>query len=234
MSLYAQPGLPSCGLLRVATAVLQRLAQELSSTIPLWKRVTINRAMYSGVSMAAPACSLALRKPRLSTCGAAQGPRVRILRRTLQRTDQSQDCRPHPSRTRLIISLAGRWREPVRSDGCAASDYNFVQIFGRSKIDLGSTQRPNLPAHRRAMLPCPREDGHAESLPKATRSRCVEKWPCINEDGTVTVRLLGYDIPVSTRGEHLDLIAKKKPDQTTAKLPSDKLRNRAELTRARP
>jgi hypothetical protein len=56
----------------------------------------------------------------------------------------------------------------------------------------------------------------------------------INEDGTVTVRLLRYDIPVTTRGEHLDLMAKKKPDQTTAKPRSDKLRNRAGLMRARP
>jgi hypothetical protein len=32
----------------------------------------------------------------------------------------------------------------------------------------------------------------------------------IHEDGRVTVRVLGYDLPVTTRGEHLQLIAKDK------------------------
>ena len=32
----------------------------------------------------------------------------------------------------------------------------------------------------------------------------------IHDDGRVTVRLMGYDTPLTTRGEHLSLIAKAK------------------------
>lgn len=34
----------------------------------------------------------------------------------------------------------------------------------------------------------------------------------VHDDGTVTVRLHGYDFPITTRGEHLQLVAKKKPE----------------------
>ena len=32
----------------------------------------------------------------------------------------------------------------------------------------------------------------------------------VHDDGTVTVRLHGYDIPLTTRGEHLALVVKRK------------------------
>jgi hypothetical protein len=35
----------------------------------------------------------------------------------------------------------------------------------------------------------------------------------INDDGTVTVRLIGYDYAITTRGEHLSLMAKKKAER---------------------
>jgi hypothetical protein len=35
----------------------------------------------------------------------------------------------------------------------------------------------------------------------------------VHDDGTVTIRLHGYDIPVTTRAEHLSLIAKSKPSK---------------------
>ena len=34
----------------------------------------------------------------------------------------------------------------------------------------------------------------------------------VHDDGTVTVRLHGYDVPVTTRGEDLSLIAKKRAE----------------------
>ena len=34
----------------------------------------------------------------------------------------------------------------------------------------------------------------------------------VHDDGTVTVRLHGYDVPLTTRGEHLSLVAKKKAE----------------------
>ena len=34
----------------------------------------------------------------------------------------------------------------------------------------------------------------------------------VHGDGTVTVRLHGYDVPVTTRGEHLSLITKRKAE----------------------
>ena len=33
-----------------------------------------------------------------------------------------------------------------------------------------------------------------------------------HEDGCVAVRLLGYDVPATTRGEHLALVAKKRAE----------------------
>jgi hypothetical protein len=35
----------------------------------------------------------------------------------------------------------------------------------------------------------------------------------LNDDGTVTVRLHGYDVAVTTRGEHLSLVAKRKAER---------------------
>ena len=35
----------------------------------------------------------------------------------------------------------------------------------------------------------------------------------VHDDGTVTVRLHGYDVPVTTRGEHLSLVAKRKGER---------------------
>ena len=32
----------------------------------------------------------------------------------------------------------------------------------------------------------------------------------VHDDGEVTIRLIGYDIPITTRGEHLSLVAKAK------------------------
>jgi hypothetical protein len=32
----------------------------------------------------------------------------------------------------------------------------------------------------------------------------------VHDDGKVTVRLHGYDVPVTTRSEHLSLVAKRK------------------------
>ena len=34
----------------------------------------------------------------------------------------------------------------------------------------------------------------------------------VNDDGRVTIRLVGYDVPITTRGEHRSLVAKKKPE----------------------
>ncbi len=36
----------------------------------------------------------------------------------------------------------------------------------------------------------------------------------VHEDGTVTVRLHGYSVPITTRGENLNLVAKKKLERT--------------------
>ena len=33
----------------------------------------------------------------------------------------------------------------------------------------------------------------------------------VNDDGTVTVRLHGFDYPITTRPEHLQLVQKRKP-----------------------
>jgi hypothetical protein len=35
----------------------------------------------------------------------------------------------------------------------------------------------------------------------------------LNDDGTVTVRLLGYDVPVTSRGEHSSPIVKRKVER---------------------
>jgi hypothetical protein len=35
----------------------------------------------------------------------------------------------------------------------------------------------------------------------------------VHEDGTVTVRLHGYSVPITTRSEHLSLVAKKNPER---------------------
>ena len=37
----------------------------------------------------------------------------------------------------------------------------------------------------------------------------------VHEDGKVTVRLVGYGTPITTRGEHLSLVAKKSPTWST-------------------
>ena len=34
----------------------------------------------------------------------------------------------------------------------------------------------------------------------------------VHDDGSVTLRLRGYDIPITTRGEHVSLIAKRKAE----------------------
>jgi hypothetical protein len=34
----------------------------------------------------------------------------------------------------------------------------------------------------------------------------------IRDDGTFTVRIHGYDVPATTRGEHLSLVAKRKSE----------------------
>ena len=44
----------------------------------------------------------------------------------------------------------------------------------------------------------------------------------INDDGTVTVRLIGYDCAITTRGEHLSLVAKKKAEPGRRKKLFDK------------
>ena len=44
----------------------------------------------------------------------------------------------------------------------------------------------------------------------------------INDDGTVTLRLHGFDYPITTRGEHLSLVAKKKTEPGERKKLFDK------------
>ncbi len=34
----------------------------------------------------------------------------------------------------------------------------------------------------------------------------------VHEDGKVTVRLHGFSVPITTTGEHLSLVAKRKPE----------------------
>ena len=44
----------------------------------------------------------------------------------------------------------------------------------------------------------------------------------IHDDGRVTLRLHGYDTPVTVRAEHSSLIAKQKPDRARRKPSFDK------------
>ena len=39
----------------------------------------------------------------------------------------------------------------------------------------------------------------------------------LHTDGQVTVRLIGFDYPITTRGEHLNLVAKAKPSGRPSK-----------------
>ena len=43
-----------------------------------------------------------------------------------------------------------------------------------------------------------------------------------DENGMVTVRLHGFEYPITTRGEHLSLVAKKKPEPGRTKPVFDK------------
>ena len=44
----------------------------------------------------------------------------------------------------------------------------------------------------------------------------------VHDDGTVTVRLHGFATPITTRGEHLSLVAKKKAEPGRRKKLFDK------------
>ena len=52
----------------------------------------------------------------------------------------------------------------------------------------------------------------------------------IHDDGTVTLWLHGYDIPLTVRAEHLSLIAKKKAKPGRGKPPFDKPDSKAYWT----
>jgi len=39
----------------------------------------------------------------------------------------------------------------------------------------------------------------------------------VQDDGEVTIRLTGYDIPITTRGEHPNLVAKGRPNGRPSK-----------------
>ena len=43
----------------------------------------------------------------------------------------------------------------------------------------------------------------------------------VHDDGRITVRLIGYGVPITTRGEHLSLVAKKKAEPGRRKRPYD-------------
>ena len=44
----------------------------------------------------------------------------------------------------------------------------------------------------------------------------------VHEDGSVTVRLHGYSVPITTTGEHLSLVAKKRAEPESRKPLYDK------------
>ena len=44
----------------------------------------------------------------------------------------------------------------------------------------------------------------------------------VHDDGSVTVRLHGYSVPITTTGEHLSLVAKKRAEQGRRKPLYDK------------
>ncbi len=44
----------------------------------------------------------------------------------------------------------------------------------------------------------------------------------VHDDGTVTVRLHGYSVPITTTGEHLSLVAKRKAEPGRRKALYDK------------
>ena len=39
----------------------------------------------------------------------------------------------------------------------------------------------------------------------------------VHDDGSVTVRLYGYSVPITTAGEHLSLVVKRKPNRRPRK-----------------
>jgi hypothetical protein len=66
------------------------------------------------------------------------------------------------------------------------------------------------------------EQAYAAKLSEGDTITMQGEVTIVHDDGTVTARLHGYDVPVTTRGEHLSLVAKKKSVPGRNKLLYDK------------